>query len=54
MYDLVVTRTRRSITERVRTEQNIKRYRGNIERASHLGAERQSNLPYSARACVDL
>ena len=40
MYDLVVTRTRRSITERVRKEQNIKRYRGNIERASHLGAER--------------
>ena len=40
MYDLVVTRSRRSITERVRTEQNIKRYRGNIERASHLGAER--------------
>ena len=54
MYDLVVTRSRRSITERVRKEQNIKRYRGNIERASHLGAERQSNLPYSARACVDL
>lgn len=30
MYDLVVTRTRRSITERVRTERKSKRERNGI------------------------
>lgn len=36
MYDLVVTRTRRSITERVRTEQNIKRKGNGIVETSNV------------------